>query len=136
MKNVLSVLGALCAALLVIFITEMVSHKLYPEPAGFDIKNKQMVSDYINNLPLGAFMMLILGWFLGAIAAGSTATYLDPENALRRCRVVGAILFAATVFNLIEFPHPIWVWILGLLSILFGVFVGYQWMSKFVAGKN
>ena len=44
--------------------------------------------------------------------------------ALPICVLVGALVFAATLYNIITIPHPIWFAVAGLAGILIATAVG------------
>ena len=126
MKSIVPVLVGLISAVIVIFFVELISHWMYPLPNGMDINNKLAMEEWIKTLPLGALLMVLLAWFLGAAVGGFAASHLDKENAVRRCTVLGAVLLGATIMNLLEIPHPAWMWAGGIGVIVVGVWLGFK----------
>ena len=69
-------------------------------------------------LPTGAFAMLLVAWSLGALAGASVAAVMARGRPRRAALIVGAVLLAATIANLVMIPHPAWVSVLGPLLIV------------------
>jgi hypothetical protein len=50
--------------------------------------------------------------------------------------IVGVLLLAATFANLSMFPHPVWMWVVGLAEILPLAYLGARLTSRgTLAGK-
>lgn len=126
MKSILSILVALFAAVIVIYIVESFSHMMYAMPEGMDLQDKQAMEDWIRTLPFGAMVLVLLAWFSGATVGGFIASFMDRDNAMRSSMVVGMLLLIITLVNLFEIPHPVWMWVGGIIAIASGTWIGQQ----------
>lgn len=113
------VLGALLAGVTVAAV-EFLGQRLFPPPPGLDFNNREAMM----SLPTGTFVFLLLAWALGALAGGWLAARLAPRKPLLHGMIVGALLMAGGVMNLVTIPHPVWVTILGLLVFLPAAYMG------------
>jgi hypothetical protein len=111
------VLGALVAVVLIALV-EAVNGRLYPLPAGLDINNREAMSGYIATLPLTAFLVLLLGYALGALGGGYIAARLAPTRPMRHAGVIMILLVLASLLNLRSVEHPVWFWVANLVVVV------------------
>ena len=126
LRKILAVLAGIVAGSVIIFLTEMLGHTVYPLPEGIDIKNPESIKDYIETAPVGAFLMVILGWVFGSLTAGFVATIIAPDDYARYGMICGVILLAMGIANMAMIPHPAWMWVLGILVFLPFAWLGYK----------
>lgn len=108
LKGILPIFGGMATAMVVIFLMEAISHMLYPLPKGFDFKNKEAVIEMVNNMPLGAFACLLIGYAFGSFSGGLVAAMLASEKRLRSALIVGSVVMLGGIMNIIMIPHPLW----------------------------
>ena len=118
LRDVLGGIAGIAIAVLIVFLADMLSHTVYPPPPNLDFTDVEALRPYIATLPIGAFLIVmggpIIGTFVGAVVAGkigSAKVWVYPA-------IVGALMFAGTISNLIAIPHPLWFSIISLLGIL------------------
>ncbi len=125
---VLSRLAGLVVGLLVITVVEGVSSKVYPLPRGIDPSNPEAFKAYLAQLPLGAFILVFVGWGAGSFLGSWSAVRIAPQRRIAPGVVVGVVLLGAGVANMLMLPHPIWFWgtalVVFALSTYFGTKVG------------
>jgi hypothetical protein len=123
-KNIAAgVAGALVAVGLV-WIIEMAGHRVYPPPPDLDFGDTEAVRLYISGLPLGAFMFVGGAWFIGTLGGTTVACYVGNAAPRIFAMVVGALMLAATAFNLSVIPHPLWFAVTGIAGIIFAAWLG------------
>ena len=118
------VVGSMSGMMLIIF-GEMAIHHLYPLPNGTDLYDVDSVAKYIAQLPLNAFILLLLNYSICSFFAGLAATLLSKRITTTPPLVVGAVLTLAGLYNVINLPQPLWFSILNLLVYLPFVYLGY-----------
>jgi hypothetical protein len=122
--NALRVVGAVLAGLLVGFIlisiVELSSLLVYPLPPGLDLRNETAVNEWAQTLPPAKFAFVLGAWLVGTFAAAWLATRIarSPMGGF----IVGALLLAAGVFNMLKIPHPAWVWAAGIAIFIASTF--------------
>ena len=111
------VIGAIIAFGLIMAV-QLVSTRLYPMPAGLDPGNSEAMSRYIATLPVGGFLIVLLGYALGGLGGGFVAAKLAPKARFTHAGVIAILLIAASVLNLMSFSHPVWFWVANLAVVL------------------
>jgi hypothetical protein len=117
-RNILATLAGFAVAFAVVMAVEMIGHSVYPPPGGLDIDNAEQMRTYIGTLTLGALAFVLLAWWLGTFLGGLTAGTLSRGSARLCAGIVGALIMAATIANLLMFPHPLWVMVAGPIGIV------------------
>jgi hypothetical protein len=72
-KQILSVLAGLITALLLIILFEGISSMIFPAPSGIDFSDPEALRAYIEGLPLGSKLWVIIGHIVGAFGGGLVA---------------------------------------------------------------
>ena len=125
-RDILAGIAGVVIAVSIVFLSDELSHMMYPMPAGLDPSNTEDLRDYIATLPFGAFLMVMGGWvvatFVGAVAAdrlGTAKEWIYPT-------IIGGFMFAATTANLIWIPHPHWFTAVSLTAILVSIWLAWR----------
>lgn len=126
----MAVIMGVIAGFVVTSIGEMISHAVYPSPEGFDYNDKQAIAAYIETLPVGAFIILMLGWALASFAGGAVASKLSKSKWYVWSLLTGTILMAGAIMNFINIPHPIWMSVVAVVLYLPMAFLGGKLMRK------
>ena len=86
----------------------------YPMPDGLKLDDVEGIGKWIKTLPADAFATLAIAWAVGSFVGAFVASRLVAgRRAYAGCVVMG-LLTAATIFNLINLPHPLWLWPVGV----------------------
>lgn len=116
-----SILAVLCGALVggaVILGMELVGTRIFPPPAGLAAGDPESMRAAMAALPVGAFVMVLLGWALGTFAGAWVAARVAKRSPVGHGLAVGVLFLAAGVANMLSLPHPVWFWIAGVLLFL------------------
>ncbi len=118
------VLGVVIGAILgvaVVYGLEYVNHALFPWPA-MDAADPVSVAAAIDAAPMTAKVMLVGGWFLGALAGGLVAVRVGRHFAAGW--IVALLVAAGAVATTILIPHPLWLQIAaGVAPLIAGLVV-------------
>jgi hypothetical protein len=124
--RVFAVVAGLAVAALMVGIVEGISSMVHPLPAGIDYSDRAAMSAAIASLPATAFVLVLAAWGLGALAGAYVATRIGRHPALGY--LIGVLLAAGAVANLLAIPHPVWMWagaaVVIPLTTLAGVRIG------------
>ncbi len=134
-RSIVSILVALFSAVIIIFLVEYLSQRLYPMPESLDYNDYEALSSWIKTLPVSAMIIVILGWFVGSFTGAYIVSRMDELSAIRSTAVVGTLLLVSTIINLVQIPHPNWMWIGGVVSILCGTYLGH-WVWMYIHAKR
>jgi len=106
LKRVLAVIVGLIAGGILISLVEMVSNYVYPMPGDLDTSDLDALAEHIANLPIGAFLMVLLAHMVGGFGAGFVAAKIGGSRG--PALVVGGLLFALGAITIAMIPHPLW----------------------------
>lgn len=118
MKRILAIILGLVLAFLIMTGCEFLNSLLFPFPAGMDLNNLEEVRAFTQTLPWTAYILVLLGWSLGAFFGGFLLYRVDRTARGLSPIILGIILTLGGVSNFIMLEHPIWVMILGLLIFI------------------
>ena len=122
-KKILSVIAGVIAGTIVIYLVETICSKVFPPPPGVDImKDMEALKEYINNAPLSAMLIVLLGYVLGSLVAGVVSSRIS--GGMRQPLIAGVVLMAAGIMNLFQLPHPLWFAIASLLTYIPFAYIG------------
>jgi len=115
-RSIALVVGATVASTLIAGV-EALGHAVYPVPAGLDFSNLQQVDSYMQGLPAGALLFVAAAWTAGAFSGGLAAALVAGSHPRLFASLIGGLVLAATLANLLSIPHPLWVVALGVTGI-------------------
>ncbi len=72
----------------------------------------------------------IVSYFVGAFAGPFVACRIGTAKPVLFVGIIGIVLLAFTVANLIQIPHPVWFSVLAVAAILVGGWLALQLAAK------
>jgi len=63
-------------------------------------------------------LFVLAAWAVGSFGGAAMAAFIARRAPIMHGLIVGGILLAAGVANLVAFPHPLWFTIVGVLEFL------------------
>ncbi len=127
-RNIGALIAGIVTAFASIYLIEMLGHTLYPPPPDLDFSNPEAIRPYIATLPIIALLFPMFGWFIGAFAGSLVANFCGDAKPYVFAGIVGGLVLAATIANLIMIPHPLWFSITSLIGI-----VASAWLAARIA---
>ncbi len=124
------VVAGLLTAFIIMMVFEYVNSFLYPLPEGLDIYDPAAVQAFTASLPSTAYILVFLGWILGAFKAGCVTTYLAKEDTYRLSFIVGVLLTLAGIANNIMIGHDMFFNIIGLPMFIVFTYLGHKYLRK------
>jgi len=119
-RSLLGVVVGVVVGFLIVGLVETLGIRLYPLPAGVDPTNPESIAVAMGDLPLASFLFVLAAWFLGAWTGATTAMRIARGTARWPGLAVGGLVLAASLFNLLTIPHPLWfavVAVIGLVAV-------------------
>lgn len=116
LKRIGAVIAGLIAGTVVVFVNETISARMYPLPPGTKMSDLVSARAAMSSMPIGAYLMILIGWIVGLFVATTVANRIDTESPLAGW-VTGTVLLVVTCTNMFVLPHPIWMW--GAVLVLF-----------------
>ena len=126
LRDIGAIVAGLVVAFGVIMGVQMIGHAIWPAPANLDWNETEVVQTYVSQLPFQALMFPIVSYFLGALGGPLIASSIGTARPLIFTGVIGLVLLAATIANLIQIPHPHWFSALAVAAVLVGAWLAMQ----------
>lgn len=125
LKRILSVILGFIVASIVIFAFEWIGTYLHPSLQHIDPKDPKAIADMMNQMPFTAFLWLLFGYVVGSFVGGLTATMISGRQNFIPSIIVGIILTAGGIINVVTIPHPFWFVVISNLAYLPFAWFGY-----------
>ena len=120
------ILGFVVASAVMMLIEFTNGHLFYPElsRAAQGMKDPAQIAALMAQAPVGALLVVVLVWLLGAIAGGWSATRIARTESSTPALSLGLLLTLAGIANNLMIPPPLWFWVLGLTVMIPGAWYG------------
>lgn len=129
-RNPAAAVAGLFVAFVSIYLIDKLGHSIYPPPADLDFSDPDAIRPYIATLPITALLFPMFGWFTGTFLGSVIACLIGTAKAWVFPTMVGGLIFAATIANLIVIPHPLWFSIISLLGIIASAWLAWMVTSR------
>jgi len=128
LKRLIGVILGLVAGMIVVALIEGLGHALWPPPPGTDLRDPEQLKALLPTLPIGALASIVAAWALGSFGGGWMAATIarSPREGL----AVGFILMCMGVLTMVQIPHPLWMWVMGVVLPLPAAWLGAQLRPK------
>lgn len=121
---------------LVVAGLEAASHVVWPVPADLDPSDAEAFARFVEQLPIGALVAVVVAWICGAFVGSILAAALASRVRLAVGLLAGAMTLLGTVANLAMIPHPIWMIVLGPVGVIVAMGLGAWTGTKVVGGSG
>jgi len=116
-RNVAAAITGVVTAFVLIMLIEKLGHIIYPPPPDIDFSDPEAMRPYIATLPFLALLFPMIAWVVATFAGTVLACKIGTANPLAFAAVVGGLVLAGTIANLIVIPHPVWFSAVSLAAI-------------------
>jgi hypothetical protein len=120
-RSVLAVVAGFVAAGAVMMVIESINGRiLYPELGKMaqGVTDRETIRSLLATAPVGAFLVVLFGWFLGSFVGGILTAWIAASAPLAHALVLGGLLTLAGIANNLMIPPPGWFWIPTLVVFL------------------
>jgi hypothetical protein len=129
-RNAAAAITGLVTAFVLIMLIEKLGHFIYPPPPDLDFSDPEAIRPYIATLPFLALMFPMLAWITGTFAGSLVACCIGTARPLAFAIIVGGLVFARTVSNLILVPHALWFSVLSLLGVVASAWLAMRLVTR------
>ena len=124
LTKIVAGLAGIAAAFAVIALTQHLGHRVYPPPPDLDVSDIEAFRKFTAGLPLMAFLFVLLAYYAGSLAGTFVAGWIAGFRTLIYAGLIGGLVLAGTVANLVMIPHPLWFSILAVIGIPLFAYLG------------
>ena len=111
LRDLVAVVLGLLAGMSVNMTLVLLALFLHPMPEGVDFSDTEAMPAYFASIPATVFV-IILGAHLGqAFVGGLVAALISRNRPRSMALVIGVLSLIGGVINLIDLPHPPWMWL-------------------------
>lgn len=130
-RNTIAVLSGIVVAFAIIAANERLGHMIYPPPEGMNFSDPDVVRPYLASLPAWALLQVMAGWIIGVFVGIMLATTISLASPAAFAAIIGGLVLAGTIANLIIVPHPMWFNVVSPIAIVLSA-----WFAKAIADRN
>ena len=130
LKRIGAVLVGLLIAMVVIGLFEWGGMYIHQAPK-VDYHDPKALADMMRDMPLSAFLWLLLGYAVASVSGGVVATLISGREKNLPAMIVGVVLTLGGLMNQTEIPHPMWFAVVSTL-----VYVPMAWVGYIVSKKK
>lgn len=107
-------------------LVEALGHLTAPQPFPVEMSRPDAMQQMMANAPLTALAFVPLAWFLGSAVGAYVSVRLANLKPARPGWITGGLFLLLALQQLRSFPHPLWMWLAGLLAIGVGTRLGIR----------
>lgn len=130
------VLAGFIVASIIMLIFEWINHFVFPKPAGLDMMDAAAVQAFTASLSWTAYILVFLGWAIGAFEGGCTTAWLAGAKGLAATSVLAVLLVLAGIFDMMMLGFPLVAMALGLFILAVSPFLGRYALNAFEKKKR
>ena len=86
--------------------------------------DREAIRALMASAPVGAFLVVLLGWVLGSLLGGFVAAWIGSSGPVPHALVLGGLLTLAGIANNLMLPPPAWFWLPTLVVFLPAAYAG------------
>jgi hypothetical protein len=115
-RCILAVIAGLVAGSVFNMAVIMLAWAIYPPSAGADMKNPEILKEYVQTLPTPGFWLVLVAHAGGALVGGLIAGLISRRSPLFLGAIVGEFFLLGGIINVLDIPAPRWFAIVDLMS--------------------
>jgi hypothetical protein len=109
------------------FAVEFASHMIYPPPPGVDLNDPASLRAFMEQVPMGAKVGVLIAWGLGIFVGSAVAIFVAQRQSWPAW-VTAVLLFGAALSTMVLIPHPDWMlWGATALTLASAISAAYIW---------
>ena len=135
-KTIVAIFAGVIIAVFVVMGVEFIGHTLFPVIENVENNSPEQIAEFLSRVPIGTLLFVPLAWFLGSLCGGLAAIFIAGRRPLMMAAIVGGFILTAAIATLMAIPHPLWLIIVGIGSIILSVVISYTIGSRFIQDES
>jgi hypothetical protein len=122
LRSILGIVAGFVVGAVVVGLIEAAGLLFHPLPPGIDLSDNKALREHLAKAPPIAMVPVGIAWFVGPLVGSWLAAIIAGRGG--PALAIGVLFLAADITNLISFPHPLWLVIVGFLAPLAAAWMG------------
>ena len=135
-KWVLPVVAGFIVASIIMVIFEFINSFFFPLPKDLDWNNIEAVQAVTASLPWTAYILVFLGWAVGAFEGGCTTAWLGGQKQFQVTTVLAVLLVLARTLDMAILGFPRLFTALGICIVAVFPYLGRFALNTFEKKKR
>jgi hypothetical protein len=123
-RSVLAVFLGMISSFFLILAIEVLGGLAFPPPPGLDSPNAETAAAAWKLIAPGMFAIVLVAWAVGTFIGAGIAARIAPRWKVGHGMIIGVLLLLASINQMGMFPHPLWVWVVGVAEFLPVAYLG------------
>src|SRR6185312_14512762 len=136
LKKIGAIVAGFIVASVIMLAFEWVNHFLFPIPVTIDQGDPTAFGQFTASLPLTAYLLVFLGFAIGAFEGGCTTTWMAGDPKFRTSAVLAVVLVIFGMFNMMALAFPTLPMLLGIIILAVFPYLGHRTLLAFEANKK
>lgn len=125
-RNIGAVVAGLLAMMGTVWLIQSIGHAIFPPEVMPEFDDPEGMRRLIESMPVLALAFVPLAWSVGAFVGTTLACVIGSARPIVFAGIIGGADLLAAASLLLQFPHPLWVAILGVVGIVGGAWLGLK----------
>ena len=108
-RNVIAVVVGMFVGMATNMAIVVMNMAIYPMPEGVDFNNTAGLTEYIDNLPFLALLIVLVAHLSQAFVGGWVAARISANRLVTVALIVGVLSLAGGIYNMTSMPLPSWM---------------------------
>ena len=124
LRKILAIVGGTFIGMITTRVVKSYSVRIHPGPEKQDLLTTEAFEAFVAALPDKVFYVIIASHVIGAFMAGLAAAKIASDTKFWIGMIAVFLMFIFSVLTFLQIPHPTWVMMIDLPSILCGGMIG------------
>jgi hypothetical protein len=130
LRRIISVVIGVIIGIVIIFIGDSVCMRLHSPPPGLNPMDLVNFNAYVNSIPSYVMAIMFFFWMLSTFLGGMVAALINQPGWKNSALITGSILLAASILNMINISHPMWMVVAAVIFYIPMAYLGALIVSK------
>ena len=135
LRSILAIVVGVLVGGFVVFLIELPGYFIHPPPPGLDMQDAAALKSHFEKAPLAALVGVAIAWTVGPFVASWLAAFIARRAFLIHGMIIGVIFMLLDLVNIVSFPHPWWLAVIGVVAPLISAYLGASLAAR-MAGRS
>jgi uncharacterized protein YacL len=123
-RSILGIIAGIVVGGITVGLIEIPGYFIHPPPPGLDMRDTGAMKSHFAKAPLPALLGVGIAWTIGPLVGAWLTALIAGRAFLLHGLIIGVVFSLLDLMNIVSFPHPIWLAIVGVVAPLLSSYVG------------